>query len=168
MNLSLIFTDTRFSKIFLLGIVSGMPFAILYTTIIAWLNSFELNFAIVTHLAVARMPYSLKFLWSPAIDYFRIPFLSKYLGQRRSWMFLTSVGIAWILYYLSHITPDESIFNKILLLSTIMGFLAATYDIAYDALRIEILDPENQPLGVAHVTLAYRVGAIITGAYALR
>lgn len=166
-KLSLIFTDIRFSKIFLLGIISGMPFSILYTTIIAWLNHFDLNFAVVTQLAVARMPYSMKFLWSPAIDYFHIPFLTKYLGRRRSWMFLTSIGIASILYYLSFITPSDYAFNKILLLSTVIGFLAATYDIAYDALRIEILEPEMQALAVAHVTLAYRIGIILTGACAI-
>lgn len=166
-KLSLIFTDGRFSKIFLLGIISGMPFAILYTTIIAWLNHFDLNFAVVTNLAVARMPYSMKFLWSPAIDYFHIPFLTKYLGRRRSWMFLTSIGIAGILYYLSFITPSDHTFNKILFLSIIIGFLAATYDIAYDALRIEMLEPEIQALAVAHVTLAYRIGIILTGACAI-
>jgi len=166
-KLSLIFTDVRFSKIFVLGIISGMPFAILYTTMIAWLNHFELNFATVTILATARMPYSLKFLWSPAIDYFHIPILTKNLGRRRSWMFLTSIGIASILYYLSFLTPSQDIFNKILILSIMIGFLAATYDIAYDALRIEMLEPEIQALAVAHVTLAYRLGIILTGACAI-
>ena len=166
-NFKKIFIDPKFSKIFILGIISGMPFAILYTTIIAWLNSFEIDFTIVATLALARLPYSLKIFWSPMLDYFKIPILDKMLGKRQSSMFLTSVGISGVLYYMSGITPHEGNFSQIYYLSFLIGFLAATYDISYDALRIELLSPDEQAIGAAHASLAFRIGCIITGAVAL-
>ncbi len=162
-----ILTDIRFFKVFVLGIVSGMPFAILYTTIIAWMNQFELNFELVTHLALARMPYSFKFLWSPMLEYFTPPLLGRLLGKRRSWMFLSSLGIAGILYYMSTLTPTDENFSFLWSLSLGLGFLAASYDISYDALRIEILDQDEQAIGVAHASFAYRIGVLLTGALAL-
>jgi PAT family beta-lactamase induction signal transducer AmpG len=169
MQILTIITNPRFFKVFLLGIFSGMPFAILYTTIIAWLNDFKIDFTTVAMLATAaRAPYSLKFLWSPLIDYFTLPILGKFLGNRRSWMFLTSLGIAGILYYMSTVIPDLNNLNRLWVLSVAIGFLAATYDIAYDALRIEILNKDEQAIAIAHVTLAYRVGIIFTGAGALK
>jgi len=160
-------TDIRFFKIFILGIVSGMPFAILYTTIIAWMNEFGIDFTIVAMLAFARTPYSLKFLWSPLLDYFSPPILNKLLGRRRSWMFLTSIGISAVLFFMSKTVPSNENFYELLFLSITIGFLAATYDITYDALRIEILTKEEQAIGTAHVTLAYRTGIILTGTCAL-
>jgi PAT family beta-lactamase induction signal transducer AmpG len=163
-----IFTNPKFLKIFLFGIVSGMPFAILFTTIVGWLNDFNIDFTTVALIATARTPYSLKILWSPFIDYFTIPILGRFLGNRRSWMLLTSVGIASILYYMSFITPNADNFNQLWALSVLIGFLAATYDIAYDALRIEMLDKSEQAIGIAHTGLAYRIGVILTGAVALK
>jgi PAT family beta-lactamase induction signal transducer AmpG len=167
MKILTILTNIRFFKIFILGITSGMPFAILYTTIIAWLNDFNLDFKTVTLLATARTPYSLKFLWSPIMDYYSIPILGNLLGKRRSWMLLSSMVIASILYYLSTITPTSVSFHHLWFMSVIIGFCAATYDIAYDALRIEMLQKDEQALGVAHTTLAFRIGIILTGAVAL-
>jgi PAT family beta-lactamase induction signal transducer AmpG len=167
MQILTILTNIRFFKIFMLGITSGMPFSILYTTIIAWLNSFDLDFKTVSLLATARTPYSLKFLWSPIMDYYNIPILGNLLGKRRSWMMLSSLGIAGALYYLSTILPTAADFSHLWFVSLVIGFLAATYDIAYDALRIEILQKDEQALGVAHASLAYRTGIILTGALAL-
>jgi PAT family beta-lactamase induction signal transducer AmpG len=164
---SKIITDIRFFKIFALGIVSGMPFAILYTTIIAWMNEFAIDFTIVALMASARMPYSLKFLWSPFLDYFSPPILGQLFGRRRSWMMLTSLGIAAILFYMATTIPSNENFYQLFFLSVAICFLAATYDISYDALRIEMLSRDEQAIATAHVSLAYRIGVILTGAIAL-
>ena len=167
MHIKKLFTDLRFFKIFIFGITSGMPFAILYTTIIAWMNQFELNFEMVTLLATARMPYSLKFLWSPFLDYYTVPLIGRLLGRRRSWMMLTSLGIAAILYYMAGVIPGDENFYHLWQLSVVLGFLAASYDISYDALRIELLEPNEQAIGVAHSSVAYKAGVFLTGALAL-
>jgi PAT family beta-lactamase induction signal transducer AmpG len=54
--------------------------------------------------------------------------------------------------------------NMIRILCIILGFSAATYDIAYDALRIEKLDTDDQALGAAIASLGYKTGSYITGA----
>ena len=156
----------RFWKVFLFGIISGSPFAILYTTIIALLTESGIDIALVTTLALARLPYSLKFFWSPFIDKYNVPVFHTIMGHRRSWMFLTSIGIGSLLFYISRTSPTEH-FTEFRIASFIIGFFAATYDIAYDALRIEMLKKDEQAMGAATASLAFRIGCLITGAGAL-
>ena len=53
-------------------------------------------------------------------------------------------------------------------LSTIsFGFCAATFDIAYEAYRIEILENRSHAIGIATSVFGYRVGLLITGAGSL-
>lgn len=158
-------TDLKMFHIFMLGIISGMPFSILYTTLIAWMKDYNLDLAIITTFAIARLPYSLKMFWSPVVDYFTVPFLAKF-GRRKSWMLLSSFVIFTTLYAISKMTPGDNI-NAIRILAILIGFMAATYDISYDAMRIEMLNDNEQGLGAATAVLGYRLGALITGAGAL-
>ena len=50
-----IFTDYRQFQIFILGIFSGMPLAIIYTTLVTWMTSIGIDIAIVTTFAIARV-----------------------------------------------------------------------------------------------------------------
>lgn len=157
--------DYRIFQIFILGIISGMPFAVLYTSLIAWLKDHSIELSIITTFAIARLPYSLKIFWSPIVDHIALPFLSRF-GRRKSWMILSVCSTACILFLISGINPDTSL-TSLRYLAILLGIMAATYDISYDALRIEMLSDEEQGVGAATAVLGYRVGAFITGAGAL-
>ena len=90
-----ILTDARHFQIFFLGAFSGMPLAILYSTLFAWLKDANIEIKIITTFAIARVFYSLKFLWAPLVDHFKIPILHR-LGVRKSWMILCAGAISSI------------------------------------------------------------------------
>ena len=48
------------------------------------------NLTAIGFFSLVSLPYSLKFLWSPFIDRFRLPFL----GRRKGWLFVTQVALA--------------------------------------------------------------------------
>jgi len=144
-----------------------MPFSLLYTSFAAWLTENRIDIAVITTFAFARTPYSLKFIWAPFMDNLRIPILHNILGKRRSFMVITSISIAALLLCISRLDPKIDL-NLIRLLSICIGFMAATYDISWDAMRIEMLKEEEQSLGVAVTSFGYRMGAFITGAVALK
>jgi PAT family beta-lactamase induction signal transducer AmpG len=122
-------------EIFILGVLSGMPFSILYTSIVVMMQEIGIDLAIVTSLALARLPYSLKFLWAPLIDGLEIPILNKF-GRRKSWMMLiTMINILLLTSITFTVSKDN--FWIIKLLALAFGFMAASYDVAYDAWRIE-------------------------------
>lgn len=157
-----IFTNYAFFEIFTLGILSGMPFSILYTDLVLMMKDMGVELALVTSLALARTPYSLKFLWSPLIDGFQVPGL-KNLGRRKSWMILFTIMNILVLFAIT-LTSSKDNFGIVQLLALVLGFMAASYDIAYDAWRIERVGPEHQATCGAVAVFGYRMGALLTSA----
>lgn len=157
-----IFSNYALFEIFILGIISGMPFSILYTSLVLMLKDIGFNLSTATGIAIALMPYSLKFLWAPMVDGFHLPFLSKF-GRRKSWMiFLTILNIS-ILLSLNYVASFNN-FQYVLLLATAYCFVVATYDIVYDAWRIERVAAEELALSGAVAIFGYRLGALLTSA----
>lgn len=157
--------DYKFFQIFVLGILSGMPFSILYTSVIAWMKDCDIELAVITGFAIARVPYSMKVFWSPAIDYFKIPLLSR-LGQKKSWMMLSTAVISLCLFLISSSNPEDSI-SYLKYIAVVIGICGATYDLGCDGIRINLLSPEEQGLGSATAVLGWRLGAYLTGGLAL-
>ena len=83
MNIFKIFTDYRQFQIFILGIFSGMPLTIIYSTLAGWMKGASVDIAIITTFAIARIFYSLKFLWAPFVDQINLPVLYR-IGHRKS------------------------------------------------------------------------------------
>lgn len=135
-----------------------MPFAILYTVIIGYLTENKIDIAIVTLFSLARLPYSLKFLWSPLIDYYSVPLIAKFIPGKRGWMLLAVIIIFLSLMMIAK--SDCSNISALMIWSVIIGIAGATYDIAFDALRIQMLDQKEQGTGIAIVSTCYKIGSI--------
>jgi PAT family beta-lactamase induction signal transducer AmpG len=162
MNALKIFTDYRQFQIFILGAFSGMPLYIIYSTLAAWLTDEHVDIAIITTFAIARVFYSFKVFWAPIVDQIKIPVLSK-IGHRKSWMIVCASAIAFILFSMGNIKPNESL-HELYILVIILGFASATFDIVFDAFRIEKLEPELQALGAANAVTGYQIGGLLAGA----
>lgn len=165
MSFKKVFTDIRHFQIFFLGAFSGMPLMILYTTLFAWLKDANIETKIITTFAIARVFYSLKFIWAPLVDHIKIPLLSR-IGLRKSWMVLCCICISFILYCYSFVDPNESI-TKVYYITIVLGLASATFDIAFDAFRIEKLEQDMQAMGAANAIFGYRMGCLVSGAGAL-
>jgi len=162
MNVIKIFTDYRQFQIFILGIFSGMPLAIIFSTLAAWMKGANIDIAIITSFAIARVFYSLKFLWAPFIDQIDLPILHR-LGRRKSWMCFISALISFIIFLYSRYDLDDSLFNLYILTIT-LGLSSATLDIVIDAFRIDTIEKEKQSLAAANAVFGYRIGMLISGA----
>lgn len=145
--------------------ISGMPFAILYTALVTWVTEGGHILSVVTTLAAARLPYSFKYVWAPIIDRLKVPVLGS-MGRRKSWMILTCLISAIVLILFSQINAKES-FKLIYILACILGFVSATYDIVFDAFRIDSVEPEKQGYAVSCSTLGYRIGMLIVSSGSL-
>ncbi len=162
MNILKIFSDYRHIQIFILSIFSAMPLGILYKAVPAWLSDAQIGIAVITTFSVAKIFYSLKFLWSPFIDQIRIPFL-EIIGHRKSWMVICLACIGFILFYMSRLDPTSEL-SELYGLVIALGVISATYDIVFDAFRIEKFEPELQAIVAATAGLGYRIGLITIGA----
>ena len=71
-----------------MGITSGIPLYLILSTLFIWLTREDIDISTIGLFALTQIPWSIKFLWAPIIDSFRIPLLHRLLGQRKAWLFI--------------------------------------------------------------------------------
>ena len=161
----LIYTNPRVIAMTFLGFSGGLPFLLVFSTLTAWLTEGNVSRSTIGFFAWIGITYSTKVLWAPVVDSIPIPFLTKTLGQRRSWMLIGQMGIACGLVLMSLIGPSD-----LLILSCcafLVAFSSATQDVAIDAFRIESAEPEYQGAMSAAYVFGYRLALLVAGAGAL-
>jgi MFS transporter, PAT family, beta-lactamase induction signal transducer AmpG len=145
-----------------MGFSSGVPYLLASKTLQTWMSYTGGTNNMVGAMALVGLPYSLKFLWSPLLDRYR---LTK-LGRRRSWILFSQLGIFLSVLTLSFLKPvDQILLTSICALA--VSFFGATQDIAVDAYRREILKDEELGLGSSIYSMGYRIANWITGGLAL-
>ncbi|MBN8544090.1 MAG: MFS transporter [Alphaproteobacteria bacterium] len=145
-----------------LGFFSGFPRMLMASTLAAWLTDSGLSMAAIGLFAWVAFPYSVKFLWAPAMDYVSLPFLSR----RRSWLLCAQLWVVGMLVVLSNI--DASISPVwIAVAALVLSIASASQDIVIDAYRAEILPREEYGAGAAFAVFGYRLGMLVSGAGAL-
>jgi len=64
------------------GFTSGLPLYLLLNLVPAWLRTEGVSLKAIGLFALIQFPYTWKFLWSPFLDRYALP----WLGRRRGWM----------------------------------------------------------------------------------
>lgn len=168
MNLN--FFKFYFSKelilIFFMGISSGIPLYLILSTLFIWLTRENIDISTIGLFALTQMPWSLKFVWAPLIDNFKIPIITKYFGQRKAWLLVTQILLIISIILLGFSNPKDNIIYTAFFALLVSTF-SANQDIIIDAYRIEILDDSSQGAGAAMTQFGYRMGGILAGAGAL-
>lgn len=143
-----------------------MPLALILSSLKAFLLEKGFDLATIGFFTLATLPYSLKIFFAPIIDSKSLPIFTKIFGQRKSWMILTQVLLAVFIAFFS----IESIANNltlIALLAFLIGLFSASQDVVIDAYRIELIKKEDQGLAASFAVYGYRIGLLISGAFAL-
>jgi len=161
-----IYREPRLIAVLLMGFASGLPLALTFGTLSFWLSEVGISRTSIGLFALVGISYSLKFLWSPAIDRLPIPILTTRLGRRRGWALAIQPALALAILALG-LTDPKSDPGATALAALIVAFLSASQDIVIDAYRIELLRPEEQGAGAAATQWGYRFGMLAASAGAL-
>jgi len=151
-------TQKRLWIVFLLGFSSGLPLLLTGGTLKTWLAREQVDISTIGYFSWVGMAYSLKFLWAPLVDRYKLLFW----GRRRSWIFATQIGIAVSLFWLGSMRPQESL-GLMAAIAVLIAFFSATQDIAIDAYRREILEDEELGMGSSLTQYGYRIAMLISG-----
>ena len=157
-----IFSEKKQLEIFILGIYSGMPLYVIYSTLAAWLKTENISLEIITSIAIARVFYSLKLFWAPFVDHVQLPYIHN-IGLRKSWMILMICLIAIVMFSYSYLDPKDSM-TPIFILTLLLGFASATLDVVIDAYRIDTVEESKLAAAAASAVFGYRIGGLIAGA----
>lgn len=163
-----IFQPRVLSMLFL-GFSAGIPLLLIFSSLSLWLREAGLERSAVTMFSWAALGYGFKFVWAPLIDQLPLPLLTRWLGQRRSWLLVAQLAIAAAILAMSSTDPAGADYRLAWLAAAavMLGFSAATQDIVIDAYRIESARPELQALMSATYVAGYRVGMVVSGAGSL-
>jgi PAT family beta-lactamase induction signal transducer AmpG len=146
-----------------LGIASGLPLLLTFSTLSAWLATAGVSRSAIGAFALVGTPYAFKFLWSPLIDRLPPPIP---LGRRRGWGITIQLGLIGAILALGSCDPKQNL-RLIGELALLVAFLSASQDIVIDAYRVELLREEQQGPGAGMIQTGYRIGMLMAGAGAL-
>ena len=145
-----------------LGFSAGLPLLLVFGTLSAWLARSGIDKSTIGYISWVALLYGLKFIWSPLVDRFKLPFLNLLLGQRRSWMLFAQCGIILGLLLMSLSDPASQL-NLLVWAAILVAFSSATQDIAIDAWRIEAMPVESQGAMSGTYQMGYRLGMLLAG-----
>ena len=154
--------NKRLIVICMLGFSSGLPLALLTSTLQAWFATLGASILITGSLSLIGLPYLYKPLWAPLTDRFTL----NRLGRRRSWMLLTQVGLLLGFFGLSFYSPTHSA-PLIITIAVILAILSATQDTVVDGQRVEYLPVQYHAIGAVLSILGYRIALLVSGAISL-
>lgn len=157
-----IFINPRLLASLLLGFSSGLPLVLTGSTLQAWFTDANVDLSLVGALTLLGTPYTLKFLWSPFLDFYQFPAL----GLRKGWIMLMQIGVAAGLLCMARLNPSTEAY-AMSILALLIAVLSATQDVAIDAYRTDILRDDERGLGAACYVSTYRLAAITSGGLAL-
>ncbi len=152
----------KLAVMLLLGFSSGLPLALTGGTLQAWLTVEGVDIETIGLFSLIGLPYTVKFLWSPFMDRYLPPFLDR----RRGWIALCQFILALSIALLGFKEPRNAALS-VALLALFTAFASASQDIVIDAFRTDILEPEERGLGSAVFVTGYRIGMLVSGAFAM-
>jgi PAT family beta-lactamase induction signal transducer AmpG len=139
-----------------MGFSCGLPLLLTVGVLQAWMKEAGIDLTLIGLMALVQMPYTLKFLWSPLLDRYTMPFL----GRRRGWLLLAQVLLTASIALMGLADPNNVIW---LLVAAAFGitFFSATQDILVDAYRREDLSDEELGLGSSLYVYGYRIAMLV-------
>lgn len=161
-----VYRNPKMIVMFVLGFFSGLPLVLIFSTLAFWLTDKGVSKTDIALFSLVRLPYSFKFLWAPYVDGYSIPFLTRALGQRRSWALVFQIALMFFLIALIQTDPVTTPWMTGLF-AVGVAFFSASQDIVFDAFRVEDFKPEDQGAASGTFVFGYRIGMLAAGAGAL-
>ncbi|MDC0628088.1 MFS transporter [Pelagibacteraceae bacterium] len=155
-------------RIFLFGFISGFPWVIIGSALSLWLKENDLSRSTIGWAGLIFGVYAINFLWSPLIDRVHIPYLSKKIGHRKSWIISMQFLILLSLITWSTLNPTENLWI-VIAVGLGIAISSATQDITIDALRIEQINENESRAMAAGAAISvvgwwtgYKIGGVIS------
>ena len=163
-----IYLDRRIISIFLLGIISGLPWVMIGSALTLWLQEAGLSRSSIGFAGLIFAVYSINFLWAPLVDRFSLASAlgtRNKIGNKQSWIIACQIIIACCCLGMSLFTPADAA-KTLILIALILACASATQDIAIDAYRVQSFKPQDKALisaGAAAATGGWWTGYAAIG-----
>lgn len=152
----------RLFIITILGFSSGLPLALISSTLQAWFSDTGQSLVLVGAISLVGMPYLYRFFWAPLLDRYAL----FGIGRRKGWMFAMQLMLFCGFHVMAWMHPNTAP-REMIALAFILACCSATQDVAIEAQRTEYLQPSEYGLGASLAVFAYRLAMLVSGGLAL-
>ncbi len=146
-------TSRKLFWVAVLYFAEGFPFGLVVDAIPVYLRFQGVSLAAIGLLGLVGLPWTLKFLWAPAVDLW---------GNRRTWIWICQALMGVSLVGLAALPSGELMWG-LWAAVFLLALFSATQDIAIDAYTIQLLDKKEMGLANGVRVTAYRVALIGAG-----
>src|SRR5688572_12938150 len=153
----------RLASTTLLMFSSSLPLGLVWIAIPAWMARIGVDIKMIGLFALAQTPWNFKFLWSPLMDRYTVPFL----GRRRGWIFATQLALFVFTLGLAGAARHPEAIWVIGAYALAIAFASASQDIAYDGYTVEVLHKDEYGPFVATRSLMGRGALFLSGGLAI-
>jgi PAT family beta-lactamase induction signal transducer AmpG len=130
-------TRTKLIWVAILYFAEGFPFGLLFDAFPVYFRGHGVSLTDIGLISLAGLPWTLKFLWAPAIDVW---------GKRKSWIVACQTLLAIDLGLFLLLEPTQT-GSTLWALLVALAVFSATQDIAIDAYTIELLNEDEMGPG---------------------
>jgi MFS transporter, PAT family, beta-lactamase induction signal transducer AmpG len=152
--------DYRLIGIFLMAIGPGLSITISGGTISFWLAENGFKPSEIGFLALAMLPFVLKFIWAPLLEGAFKP-LEGLLGFRKSWLIPINILTAISILVLSQVDPSRENLPMIAAAAFLFSLCAASQEIVSEALRIDRTAGPRLAIGTTLTGIGARIGMLL-------
>ncbi|MFT4059916.1 MAG: MFS transporter [Legionella sp.] len=154
--------NKRLFIIFILGFSSGLPMALISSTLQAWYSYSGMSVLVTGMLSLISVPYTYRFFWGPILDRYSL----FRMGKRRSWIITMQCFLLLGFNLMAWLNPQQYP-TALAILALVLACFSATQDIAIDAHRTEYLPIPEHALGATLAVFGYRAALLLSGGLAL-
>jgi MFS transporter, PAT family, beta-lactamase induction signal transducer AmpG len=140
----------------MMGFSCGLPLMLTMTVLQAWMKAEGVDLSVIGLMSLVGIPYTLKFIWSPILDRFSLPFL----GRRRGWLIMAQVALMASIILLGHTDPARCP-EIVAAAAFLVTFFSATQDIIVDAYRREDIPDAELGFATSLYINGYRIGMLL-------
>jgi PAT family beta-lactamase induction signal transducer AmpG len=158
-----VYTEPATLRMLFLGFSAGLPLLLVLGTLSFRLREAGIDRTTIGFLSWVGLAYGVKWIWAPLVDRVRLPLMTRWLGQRRSWLLFAQLGVMGGLVGMAVADPKAAL-EPVIWCAVLVAFASATQDIALDAFRIESAGTEKQGALAAAYQTGYRLAMIWAGA----
>jgi MFS family permease len=148
----------RFGLLVSLYLSQGLPFGFFTKALPVLLRQQGASLPEIGLSNLLALPWMLKFVWAPLVDRRG----HGGMGRRRGVILPLQIATVAVLVALAAVNPAWGM-TPLLVAVLLCNLLAATQDIATDALAVDLLGPGERGLGNGVQVGAYRLGMVIGG-----
>lgn len=160
------YVNRRMAALIGLGFASGLPLMLTGRAMTVWSRDQGLDLTTIGLFSLVTLPYTLKFLWAPAMDRFVPPML----GRRRGWLLILQMLLVIAITLMALSGPGEGPTDNLVpfvFFALAVAFFSASQDIVADAYRTDVLAREELGPGASVYMTGYRLAMLASGAGAV-